>query len=296
MPESRAGDRPHGARVEPRLRGGRAAPPIRRRDVYTEADGLFGRLADLVIENPLRSGGMVMVVTVIGAIIVNAAYFQTAHHPAPFFVTRADEPAAPADSVPAAPLPKSRATVAEPSRAAEAELAADPARLVADTQRALVGLRLYAGPIDGRFGPQTRAALIAFETAQHLPVTGQASAKLLLLLRKAVQKAADAAPAHPATPAASTIPTKADPVPPASIPDPAATGSISAPISPDSVKQVAQSLNAIGYGPIRVDDKDDPALAEAVRRFQTDNGLAASGKVDTALIAKLVAIGAMQSR
>jgi len=284
--------------------------PVRRRDVYTEADGLFGRIADLVIENPVRSGGFVMVAMVIGTIISNAAYFQTSRHPAPFFVTRAANDAA-------APTPKARVDAA-PAEAqsqsqsqaqAQAHTAAAPAAtipplptaapdsasLVTDTQRALATLKLYDGPIDGKIGPQTRAALSSFEMRIGLVPTGQPSPDLLVQLRKALPRSSAATPAEIAPPA--LIPTSAisGAAPDAAASDPTATGSIDHAQSAARIRKVQTALNDIGYGPIRVDGKGGGDTEDAIRRFQLDNGLALTGEADDALMAKLVMIGAMKS-
>lgn len=249
--------------------------PARRRDVYTEADGLFGRITDLVIENPVRSGGFVMVAMVIGTIISNAAYFQTARHPSPLFATRQDGGEAASDAKPA-PLPKSRAAAIAAETGAD-----DPATLVADTQKALAALKLYDGPIDGKPGPQTRGAIVAFETKMGMATTGQPSTRLLEQLRKALPRtsgaASDVAPGD-GTPA-----------------DPTATGSVDPALSAARIRKVQTALNEIGYGPMRVDGKGGGTTEDAIRRFELDNGLALTGEANNALIAKLVLIGAMKA-
>lgn len=61
----------------------------------------------------------------------------------------------------------------------------DAAQILTDSaairrlQAALSATTHYAGAIDGRYGPQTRAAIIAFEVANNLPPTGMASIELL---------------------------------------------------------------------------------------------------------------------
>ncbi|MBZ9934970.1 peptidoglycan-binding protein [Mesorhizobium sp. BR1-1-16] len=280
--------------------------PVRRRDVYTEADGLFGRITDLVIENPVRSGGFVMVVMVIGTIISNAAYFQTTHHPAPFFVTRAANDAAapmPKARVDAAPAPtQSQSQTQTHSAAAPAATipplptaAPDSVTLVTDTQRALAELKLYDGPIDGKIGPQTRAALSSFEMRIGLVPTGQPSPGLLVQLKKALPRSSAATPAEIAPPA--LIPTSATSggTPDVAASDPTATGSIDHAQSAARIRKVQTALNDIGYGPIRVDGKGGGDTEDAIRRFQLDNGLALTGEADDALMAKLVMIGAMKS-
>ncbi len=269
--------------------------PVRRRDVYTEADGLFGRITDLVLENPVRSGGFVMVAMVIGTIISNAAYFQTARHPAPFFVTRADDEAA----AQTPPAPRIRTATANPASGANAApplptAAPDPAQLVSETQTALVALKLYDGPVDGKLGPQTRAAVSAFEKRLGLSATGQPSARLLVQMKKALAKSGAAAEASEPVPPA-LIPTTAVASGESGATDPAATGSVDPAQSAARIRKVQAALNDIGYGPIRVDGKGGGDTEDAIRRFELDNGLPLTGEANDALMAKLVLIGAMKS-
>ncbi len=268
--------------------------PVRRRDVYTEADGLFGRITDLVLENPVRSGGFVMVAMVIGTIISNAAYFQTAHHPAPFFVTRAEDDAA----APTPPAPRIRAATANPAGGATGApplptAAPDPAQLVSETQTALVALKLYDGPVDGKLGPQTRAAVSAFEKRLGLSATGQPSARLLTQMKKALGKTGAAEASEPVPPA--LIPTTAVAGGEGGATDPAATGSVDPAQSAARIRKVQAALNDIGYGPIRVDGKGGGDTEDAIRRFELDNGLPLTGEANDALMAKLVLIGALKS-
>jgi peptidoglycan hydrolase-like protein with peptidoglycan-binding domain len=56
-----------------------------------------------------------------------------------------------------------------------------PARppFVLEAQRALRDLGYDPGPIDGIFGPRTRAALEKYQTTERLPVTGELDAATL---------------------------------------------------------------------------------------------------------------------
>ena len=50
---------------------------------------------------------------------------------------------------------------------------------VREAQRVLRDLGYHPGPIDGTFGPQTRAALQKYQLAEKLPVTGQLDAETM---------------------------------------------------------------------------------------------------------------------
>lgn len=64
--------------------------------------------------------------------------------------------------------------------------AAPPGDDVLAAQRLLRGLGYYNGPLDGRYGPQTRNAVIAFERSQGMDVTGNISPALLQRLRSSI--------------------------------------------------------------------------------------------------------------
>jgi hypothetical protein len=90
--------------------------------------------------------------------------------------TRPDETPAPAPAAPptAAPAPRD---------GAPAEVAPLPKEQVAEIQRLLIGLRLYAGRPDGVMGPNTANAIRQFQRSAQLEETGQPSADLLQALR-----------------------------------------------------------------------------------------------------------------
>jgi DNA invertase Pin-like site-specific DNA recombinase len=87
-------------------------------------------------------------------------------------------------------------------------------RRVREVQRRLVRRGYRPGPLDGRFGPRTRAAVLWFETKHGLPRTGRIDARGLATLRASDPDrtpASDAAPAVPtAVSAASATPETTD--------------------------------------------------------------------------------------
>jgi peptidoglycan hydrolase-like protein with peptidoglycan-binding domain len=257
----------------------------RSRPVVQESESLLGRLADKVIENPGRAGGFTLIAIAVTAIVSNAAFLQTKHHPDPFFVTRdvAESPVLDIGPTTASvPLPKSRQTAtlrlpgaSNPSQplpqaiSASSGNAAPVANLVADTQKALADARLYDGAVDGVMGPQTKAAISAFEKKIGLIPTGQPSARLLGQMRKGTPRA--------------------------QLADPISTGSIDDSAERERMKRVQAALNEIGYGPIETNGHGGGKTATAIRRFELDNGLPLTGAAGDAVIAKLVMIGAMNT-
>ena len=305
----------------------RSRPLSRHADVYTESDGLFGRLADLVIENPVRSGGFAAMALISGAIITNAAYFQTAHHPDPFFVTRSDGTAA----APANPATKpATPSASEAPQAAASETTPPMPPLPTAEQQAI----LDAPAADTSAGDRQTAAVAAPAPARpRAKPSASAAAKSAAPARIATaSNPATAVPAGapgliadtqralldsrlydgpvdgilgPQTKSAISsfemkiglIPT-GQPSPrllqqirkgyPAAI-EPQSTGSV----GDSRLKRVQRALNEIGYGPIPEDGVDGDKTAAAIRHFEADNRLPQTGRVSDALAAKLVMIGAM---
>ncbi|MBB5751707.1 peptidoglycan-binding protein [Prosthecomicrobium pneumaticum] len=251
-----------------------------------ESPGLFGRLAGLVAAHPAEAGGTLIAVVTLGAIIGNAAFLQTKRHPDPFFATRG----AAVSAAPASAGPGPDASAATAGRAATPPLPQAPpsetekAR-VAAIQRSLAALSLYGGPVDGLTGGRTKAAIVAYQRREGLAPDGEPTEALLERLRAAVPP--------PPQPRSAAEP------PPAGT-DAAATGSVPAPhpAPRDRGRVVAlqAALNGLGYGPLDLDGRMGEATAEAIRRFELDNGMPISGLVDEDLIATMIRIGAMKPR
>lgn len=276
-------------------------------------DGVIARIADRAIDNPAMSGGLLVMALTAGAIVSNAMFLQAGRHPEPLFATRqvavprpvpAPAPVAAAPAV--VPLPRSRAEPPAATATAPqppAEIAAAPAgqTLIADVQRELARRGLYVGAIDGIAGSQTKTAVSAFEASTGLPVTGEASeAVLAALTQPASPAAAPAASTEAAAVAPAEQPAGSESIEPATLSDGAGDLAAAKREKADAEEQaryfrVQAALNLIGYGPVTVDGQPGQQTADAIRRFELDNGLPVTGAVDDALIERLVAIGAMQS-
>jgi peptidoglycan hydrolase-like protein with peptidoglycan-binding domain len=185
------------------------------------------------------------------AIATNALFLQSRPHPSPLVITR-DVPVAPEHP--------------QPEDAREVRHSDD---LVLAVQTALRRVGYYSGSLDGLTGPQTEAAIQAFEDANGLPQTGTASLELLAEIKGA--KADDTASltelAAGQTPAAE----------------------------PDTrVAAVQHALAIAAYGPLRTDGVFGPETREAIIRFQRDHSLPPTGEISDALIVELRASGALQ--
>ena len=69
-----------------------------------------------------------------------------------------------------------------------------------------------------------------------------------------------------------------------------------APKADPVVLAIQQALADAAYGPLTVDGIAGRETADAIRRFQLDQGMAVSGEIDDQLISRLVSVGAMAKR
>ena len=265
-------------------------------------------LVDRVFENPASSGGLMVVALTAAAIVSNAMFLQNGHRPDPLFgprptVTRsapvpipvpAPTPApasiairAPQVVAPIPPLPR-------PAPAVEAAPPSAPsiAPLIADIQRELARLGLYAGAIDGRPGSHTSAAISHYEAAAGRPVTGKPTTELLQAMKQPLPSAAQPAATAPGPdPVAAELDQR----------EQQRAGTIAAAQKTKAAVQmqanyriIQGALNRIGYGPVPVDGSAGQETIDAIRRFELDNGLPVSGEPSDDLIARLIAIGAIK--
>jgi peptidoglycan hydrolase-like protein with peptidoglycan-binding domain len=122
-------------------------------------------------------------------------------------------------------------------------------------QEELAGHGYRPGPVDGKPGPRTRAAVRAYQHDAGLPVTGEPSKELLDHLKFALPKVH----ARPAVVASSS----------------------------KLVTDVQRHLYERGYYRSAIDGLIGPATRDAVRRFQGDAGLPVTGTVDDRLLAEI---------
>lgn len=275
---------------------------------------MVAEMIDRVFENPAMSGGLMVVALTATAIVSNAMFLQSGHHPDPLFMTRPaavhqaprapvaipvlrprPEPAQP--PAPAlVPLPHPSPARAQPVAAAPQPPAVDPmVQLTADIQRELARLGLYSGGIDGVTGPRTASAIAAYESAAGRPATGKATTELLEAM-KAPLPPRDV-PATVATDAqAAATAAEIDQREEARAASIAAEQQARADARMHQNYRIVQgALNRIGYGPITVDGQPSQETADAIRRFELDNGLPIGGEATDALIGHMIAIGAIKA-
>lgn len=285
----------------PRNQPAPAARRGRRHEPLPPARPASQGLGAVALDNPVATGGWLVMALTGGLIIANALVFQSGRHPAPFFATR-EAPV----SAPAAPV------------VTEAQL--ERQRLVRDIQMELRRLGMYGGLLDGLNGPATERGVRAYQRARGLPETGDIDTALLA--RLAMDTGADvdnlpplpplppqttpqtvpgqsssgsSSPAassasnpstgsvrttrvtppvpSPSAPRAQTVsaPANAGPVPPAPVGSNALSGDRA------RIARLQAALSEMGYGPISVDGFAGEQTANAIRRFELDRGLAITG-------------------
>jgi peptidoglycan hydrolase-like protein with peptidoglycan-binding domain len=289
--------------------------------------GAVARLVDRAFDDPAMSGGLFVMALTVTAIVSNAMFLQPSRHPEPMFQSRGQETAVPTagkievaaagDTAVPLPRPRQRQQIGPVAATPPPIPAARPARsdepdaqgvLLTTLQRELARLGLYAGAIDGIYGPNTQASISQFQTASGLPVTGEPSAELLIFVTTPAP--APAAPAAPA-PAAPVQPETVVEVPAGPPSAPASQYSASqysdsqvrdlaelerasiAAMEEIRLRRIQTALNKIGYGPLNVDGQVGPSTTNAIHRFELDHGMQISGDASDRLISRLVAIGAL---
>lgn len=262
-------------------------------DLFDEPEGSISRLGGVALENPVATGGLLVMVLTATLITANAVSFQPGPHPAPLFGTTR--------VVGSVPLPP---------RVPEAQ-ASD---LVREIQVSLQRIGYYNGPLDGLRGPMTDDAVRAYERAASLSETGEVSHSLLahMLLNggsvptpprqpqsqpQSLSKSQPQSQLQSADPAASpqssSYPVPSVPIPPkAPSSGNGSTSSLSAAAAEDApargtVRSVQQALADLGYGPVTIDGYLGNETASALRRFELDRGMAITGKMRPEIYASL---------
>jgi peptidoglycan hydrolase-like protein with peptidoglycan-binding domain len=251
-------------------------------------------------------------------------FLQNGHHPGPLFSTRpavqtrevakpvvvpkpnlapdlaptaaAAEPVAdqPLTLVPL-PHPSPRRAAPQAIAAPAAPAAADAAaEVTTEIQRELARLGLYSGAIDGKPGTRTAAAISAYQRAAGLQVTGQATPDLLDAMKLPLPKPQAAIPV-PTAPGADPIAAALDQR------EQERAASIASQQETDAERQMHQNyrivqtaLNRMAYASLPVDGNPSAQTADAIRRFELDNGLPITGEASDDLIAHMIAIGAIK--
>lgn len=138
---------------------------------------------------------------------------------------------------------------------------------IESVQRELAASGLYSGQVDGVSGRRTKLAIIAYQRANGLDETGQASADLIEHIRytRQINEAVNMTDAGVAQPRAAT--STAKPV--------------------DTVTRVQVGLAELGYEPGAINGQLGQQTRNAILKFERDRGIAPTGDISATLIAEL---------
>lgn len=277
---------------------------------------------------PGLTGGVVVFTIIFGMISANALWYQPGGHPSPLLRTRdaGDRQLLVGFQRPDEPVEVTTFRIERPDPATTESTPKEPAGvadlvknatsdLVRGVQEELARLGHYQGVADGRAGPRTAAAILAFQKTAGLPETGEASDQLLATLKvaktrtapaaalPATQKAAEKPARPPVVPEArpTVIPAKAeasDPVaeairkaegmtPPAPIPN------ASVPADAALVTKIQRGLSKFAYSHIAVDGVAGASTRDAIRNFERAYRLPETGEPNERVLKKLKEIGAL---
>lgn len=169
---------------------------------------------------------------------------------------------------------------AQPAQAQQA-LAPD---LVRNIQRTLSQRGYDAGPADGVYGESTQQALRNFQRDQRLTGSGQLDSQTLAALGVVTEGTR-----------AATGPAQKEYTPTgrrgAAMQEPRSRQQAGA-LSANQVRDLQQELSSRGYDPGEVDGQWGPRTRQALRQFQQDQNLAASGRPDQRTLTALGIEGA----
>ncbi|MEJ1157980.1 peptidoglycan-binding domain-containing protein [Prosthecomicrobium sp. N25] len=285
-------------------------PPVSDLEARLALDppgGLPYRMAMLALQNPVKSGGVLVSALAALMIVSNAVGSQPRRHPAPLFETRpfatapapgprtpdrsqaGDAPVRPATPPPPRPAasaeppvrtaaapepapaaPQTAASGANPAATAKPKPRTEPSTLVHDVQVVLKDRGLYTGPLDGIAGPATADSIRVLERQLGLQPTGEPSERLIA----AVQPRSQA----PIPVRTTTVMPPPAPLGRYSGPEPLAAG------GDERLQKVQRALLATGFGPVRTDGKMDERTQDAIRRYELDRGWPVTGKLSDRLV------------
>ena len=277
--------------VSPRKSSRPAARP-ERSDGLGAAAGRAGALALLagariVAARPVLFGSLALFSTLAGIVADNALNRQAGRHAHPMLVTRGADTTRLASAqltspAQAAPIPVSRAAVAEPVIANDPRIVPFP--LVKEAQQLLSKQGYYTAEIDGRAGQATDMAIRDFQSARGLKVDGMATPLLLSQLRQAANPPASLAD-DPITQLAG-----------GGNVDLGSTGGIGSDGSSELVRQIQAKLAEARVADLKADGILGERTRAAIRTFQALESLDVNGEPSQEVLARLNETGASAMR
>lgn len=271
--------------------------------------GLFSRgvsaCGALIARHPGVTGGCAAFAVIFSFISANALWYQPGSHPSPIFRTRdGNHPNAfagyrPPEEVDPANVTTFRIERPEDETTASVGTEGDvkTSSVVMDVQQELSRRGLYSGVADGKIGPRTSAAILAFETKVGMEPTGEPTEALLAALRSDAMASAPWPRERPLEQAVSAA--DVDPIA-AAIRDaekpsqtlPASLKGMSA-ADAELVMKIQKGLSNIAYANVSVDGVAGQQTRAAIRHFEKHYRLPETGEPNEKVLKKLQQIGAL---
>lgn len=248
-------------------------------------------MLDGLLKHPRLCAGAALSVAVMGAIFVNAVWYQPGKHPAPLFATRMPDDAA----KPNVRMVKLKRMTPANSTKKETVAKEQSGELLREVQTALSVRGYYGGKLDGLYGSRTKRAISAFQKDHSLNQDGMVSVRLLTQ----VLLSASSRPQEVPVPKPTQLVKRPDTVkvvkaiqtsPEAQATQ--ATLATPAALADGLVARIQAGLRAYGYDDLVVDGHMGQQTATAIQRFQLDYGMKITGEPSDVLLKKLSDIGA----
>ncbi|MBX3597037.1 MAG: peptidoglycan-binding protein [Rhizobiaceae bacterium] len=252
------------------------ARSAKRRKKQVDRDGVIVQgaqaLGSFVSQNPALVGGTTAFLIALSFVSANALWYQPHAHTAPLFSTRSfDSFAMTRRQQPAQPettIVLERSEVQSPeTRTPEV---ARPAPMIDEqlqsVQSALKQLGYYSGEVDGLVGPNTSAAISAYQQRTGMAVTGKVDARLLKDL------------------GIDGITGSIEPVP---VP----VRQVASPEPESLLVKIQTGLKAFGNSGIEVDGRMGAKTRAGIKEFQALFGLPQTGEPDEAVYRKMKSEG-----
>ena len=257
-------------------------------------------LGSLAARHPTLIGGSTAFAVIFSFVAANALWYQPGDHPSPILRTR--NASNTLGFTATRPDTKDVTTFLIEREGDPGTLpAANP--LVSDIQAELARQGFYAGRADGVLGPETVAAIRAFEGERGFVVSGAADEALLTALRagttdEAVKTAVAVLPKERPFEEVKD-PTAAEGVDPvaaaimAADADPATTAGVVKAVPSEMVMKIQKGLSNIAYADVTVDGFAGEKTRNAIRHFEKHYRLPVTGEPNEAVLDKLKSIGAL---
>lgn len=240
----------------------------------------LGQFAGALLCHPRLCAGAATSLLVMGAIFVNAIWYQPGMHPAPLFATRT----LPSTEIPKTSVASNETKKAAPVKSKPKQVAANQSgELLREVQTALSVRGYYDGKLDGVYGSRTKKAIEEFQGDHSLDKDGTVSLRLLTQ----VLLSASSRPREVPVPKPTKVvvqPTKVKTV---------KLGTTKPEETVDGlVARIQAGLRAYGYDDLVVDGRMGQQTATAIQRFQLDYGMKITGEASDDVLDKLREIGA----